>query len=149
MSSEKKTSTPASPRSPGQTRKSALDNVFSSQRPLFSLSRKVWNPPADVYETPDSWVVKMEVAGLCQHTLQTTTEDNHLVIRGCRSEASDLSKEKYHLMEIRYGQFERHFSLPAGLNRDDVNAQYTNGFLIVAISKKPKRSRKIEIEIVE
>ena len=91
--------------------KALFDNYFSSQRPLFSLSGKMWNPPTDVYETSDSIVVKMEIAGVRQDKLEISLEENFLIIRGCRHEEHPLPKENYHLMEIRYGRFERVFPM--------------------------------------
>jgi HSP20 family protein len=129
--------------------KPVFDNYFSSQRPLFSLSQRVWNPPADVYETQDSIVMKMEIAGVCQETLEVTAENNFLVIRGSRGEEAALSKENYHLMEIRYGRFERVFGLPFQLSADDISANYNNGFLVVSVSKKAAKSREVAIRIVE
>ena len=129
--------------------KSLFDNFFSSQRPFFSLSEKVWNPPADVYETSDSLVVKMEVAGVCQKTLEIIAENNFLIIRGCRGEDVPLDKENYHLMEIRYGHFERTFEMHTRLNPDKVNAQYCNGFLIVTIAKMKSKAKPIAVNVVE
>jgi HSP20 family protein len=129
--------------------KSLLDNVFTPHRPSFSFSQQVWNPPADMYETSHSIIVKMEIPGVCLDTLQVTAEHNMLVVRGCRGEENPLPKENIHLMEIRYGQFERSFPLPGKMNLERVSAQYANGFLIVTIQKKPAVSRNIAIEIVE
>ncbi|HNY27007.1 MAG TPA: Hsp20/alpha crystallin family protein [Candidatus Sumerlaeota bacterium] len=129
--------------------KSLLDNVFTPHRPSFSFSQQVWNPPADVYETSHSVIVKMEIPGVCLDTLQVTAEHNTLMVRGCRGEDSPQPKENIHLMEIRYGQFDRSFPLPGKLNLERITAQYSNGFLIVTIQKKPLVSRNIAVEIVE
>ena len=129
--------------------KSLFGNFFSSQRPLFSLSEKVWNPPADVYETSDSIIVKMEIAGVAQDSLDITVHENFLIIRGHRSEDTTLPKENYHLMEVRYGQFERVFGMPGPLDSGEINAQYNNGFLFVTVTKKPQQSRSITVEVIE
>ena len=41
--------------------KNILDNFFSSQRPLFSLSDKIWNPPTDLYETANAIIIKSRI----------------------------------------------------------------------------------------
>ncbi|MBN1868112.1 Hsp20/alpha crystallin family protein [Candidatus Sumerlaeota bacterium] len=129
--------------------KAVFDNFFSSQRPLFSLSEKVWNPPADVYETPDHVVIKMEIAGVSREKMEITVENNFLVIRGCRREDPCLPKESFHLMEIRYGRFERVFGMPVKLQPDKIEAQYNNGFLVVTIAKASLLPRQISIEMQE
>jgi HSP20 family protein len=128
--------------------KSHFDNVFASQKPFFSLSENVWNPPADIYETSTHLVIKMEVAGVCKDRLRIMSEDKTLIVSGCRAE-DGLPKENYHLMEIRYGAFERVFNLPFKIDTDAINAQYTNGFLIITIPIVPVVSRQIRIEVIE
>ncbi|MFP4382311.1 MAG: Hsp20/alpha crystallin family protein [Candidatus Sumerlaeia bacterium] len=139
---------PQSPRREGSGTKSVFDNVFSSQHPFFSLSKRVWNPPADVYETSTHVVIKMEVAGVCRDRLQITAEGNALRICGCRAEEG-LPKENYHVMEIRYGAFERIFDLPFKIDSEAIAAQYSNGFLIINIPKTKPVSRQIEIETTD
>lgn len=129
--------------------KPLLDNFFSSQRPFFSLSQRVWNPPADVYETRESIVIKMEIAGVCQNRLEVKAENHWLIIRGVREEDPFLQKEDYHLMEVRYGQFERVFSLPFKLREEDIQARYEQGFLMVTVEKQPLDTRKINVEVVD
>lgn len=126
-----------------------FDNLFSSQRPLFSLSEKVWNPPTDVYETSSSMVIKMEIAGVSMSELDVTLEDRLLIIRGCRRENPCLDKEDFHLMEIRYGAFERTFPLPPKTHLEEIQAQYSNGFLIITVPRKPLVTRDIPVKIVE
>ena len=135
---------------PLESFRSLFDNIFSAQRPLFSLSERVWNPPADVYETAEFIIVKMEVAGMCPASLEVTAHGNYLIVRGCRHEDAPLPKENYHLMEIRYGHFERVFSMPIDLGAETIQARYENGFLVVRVSKAVKGSgRRIRITVTE
>lgn len=129
--------------------KPLFDNFFSSQRPLFSLSHQVWNPPADLYETNEDIVIKMEIAGVCLSRLDVTADRNYLFIRGCRGEDAPLPKEDYQLMEIRYGRFERVFTLPFRPNADEIKAEYRNGFLVVRVTKRRAVSREIAVQVVE
>lgn len=126
--------------------KPLFDNFFSSQKPIFSLSERVWNPPADVYETcQNTVVIKMEIAGVNLENLQITAENNYLVVRGCRSEESLEPKPNYHLMEIRYGAFERAFGLPFKLEADLVRAQCTDGFLVITVTRKPREVYEVPV----
>ncbi|NQU42075.1 Hsp20/alpha crystallin family protein [bacterium] len=129
--------------------KPLFDNFFSSQRPLFNLSERLWNPPSDVYETSDSIIIKMEIAGAPQQHLQITADNNFLIIRGRRDEDATLPKENYHLMEIHYGCFQRVFAMPFHLDAEDINAQYNNGFLIVTVAKRQPQKHHISVEVVD
>ena len=135
---------------PLESFRSLFDNIFSSQRPLFSLSERVWNPPADVYETSEFIIVKMEVAGICPSSIEVTAHGNYLIVRGCRQEDAPLPKENYHLMEIRYGHFERVIQMPVDLGAETIQARYENGFLVVKVPKAVKGSgRRVRITVTE
>jgi len=126
-----------------------LDNVFSGPRPLFSLSEKLWNPPTDVYEIEDAIIVKMEIAGVKEENLQISVDNNLLIIRGFREENHPAPKQNYHLMEIHYGEFERVFRLPGGLDADNIAADYKHGFLCVSVPRRQSCRATVKIEVQE
>jgi len=95
----------------------------------------VWRPPTDVYETDDSVVVVVEIAGLRQGDYELTLSNRTLEVRGRRSDPAE--KLAYHQMEIRYGEFLAQILLPWPM-RDvdqDVEATYAEGFLRVELRK--------------
>jgi HSP20 family protein len=124
-----------------------LDNFFSSQRPLFSLSKQVWNPPTDMYETAEATLIKIEVAGLDESQMQITTDRNLLMIRGHRAHGHADPKINYHLMEIHYGCFERVFAFSFELDEACIKASYEKGFILVEIAKRPARATNVTIEV--
>ncbi|MBN1517404.1 Hsp20/alpha crystallin family protein [Candidatus Sumerlaeota bacterium] len=131
----------------GKEFKGSFDHFFSSQKPWFSLSKKIWNPPVDVYECENAIVIKMEVAGVKEEHLDIATEGHMLMIRGVRPEEKDLERSSIHLLEINYGQFERAFRLPDGIVVEDIQANYTNGFLRVKIVKSDKPEDTITVPV--
>jgi HSP20 family protein len=124
-----------------------LDSFLSVHRPFFSLSEKLWSPPTDVYETSDSIVVKMEIAGVRTEDLIVTTAKNQLIVRGKRFEDASVHKENYHVMEIHFGQFERIFAFPHEFTLSNITATYEDGFLKVVIPKGRKEKKEIRIDI--
>ena len=44
-------------------------------------SGKLWYPAADVYQTPDGWVVKVELAGVSAEDIEIDIQGNVLVHR--------------------------------------------------------------------
>ncbi|MFH0793143.1 MAG: Hsp20/alpha crystallin family protein, partial [bacterium] len=107
----------------------------STQRPLFSLSDRHWNPPTDIYETDAEVVIKMEVAGVRKEELSVSVEADLLIIRGKRDEPPPAKKRNYHLMEIHYGPFERVFRISDRLLVEKIKARYKEGFLLIGIPK--------------
>ncbi len=128
-------------------RRDLLQNFFSSHHKSFSLSRCTWEPPTDVFETADDIVIKMEIAGIEQGKVDIRVNNSTLTIRGYRAEGDTSGKERYHLMELSYGSFERSFVLPRSIVTGDITAAYDKGFLTITIPKRTKRSpKKIDID---
>lgn len=107
----------------------------------LSRQRKTWCPPTDVYETADCFVVKVEIAGMQRTDLHIALEARDLSISGTRQDES--SKVGYQQMEIQYGAFESHVSLPAAVDRDGVEATYQEGFLTIRLPKA--QARRVEV----
>ena len=76
-----------------------------------SIHSYAWSPPTDVYETDAGFIVRLEVAGMCQSDFSIDVEDNFLIISGVRSEPPE--RRTFHQMEIRFGAVSyTHLTLP-------------------------------------
>ncbi len=124
---------------------SVCSSFYLTQTPIFS-NTCVWNPPADAYETQDAFVVKIEIPGICTDNLTISFEDGMLYIRGCRSDHEHGTQTRLHHVEIRYGQFERAFTLPPHLDIEAIRADYREGFLIVSAPKRFNPPRTIQVD---
>ena len=51
-------------------------------------SGRLWYPAADVYETPDGWLVKVDLAGVSAEDVEIGNHGNVLQIAGCHNEGS-------------------------------------------------------------
>jgi HSP20 family protein len=99
-----------------------------------------WRPPADIQETPDTIVVKMELAGMRDEDIEVTLYEDALVVTGRREDDSDHDNTVYyHEAQIRYGPFRAEVLLPGPVRRDAVEARYENGFLRVVLPKVTER----------
>ena len=70
-------------------------------------SGPLWLPAADVYQTEDGWVVKVELAGVAAEDVEIEVQGNVLYIAGCRKDRSCAAGVAYHQMEISYSRFAR------------------------------------------
>jgi HSP20 family protein len=104
----------------------------------------VWRPPTDVYETDDSAVVTVEIAGLKEGDFEVALTGRTLVISGDRRDPAE--KLGYQQMEIRYGRFRTQVYLPWALDTASVEATYDRGLLKVILRKA--QARRIPIEVV-
>ena len=92
-----------------------------------------WSPPTDVYETATRFVVRLEVAGMRESDFSINVDKNILVISGVRIDSTE--RRAYHQMEIRYGEFSSAIELPPGVNADQAEAEYEDGFLTILVPK--------------
>ena len=130
-----------------------LDRLFDTfMQPSQSLTTETtfWRPPMDIYETVDSFVIKIEVAGIKpDEDVQIQLNQNILTIRGYRQDRTALKKEHYHQAELHFGPFERSIVLPNVLAEEvEPKASYENGFLDIHIPKtKHNRPKEIIVQV--
>ncbi len=107
---------------------------------------RFWQPRVDMHETPESVIVKVEVAGVNpdQLNLSLSADDRVLTISGERNEADRerVDRIRCYQLEIYFGPFEREVVLPgdARIDRDAISASYRDGFLIVTLPKRESKS---------
>ncbi len=112
------------------------------------LSAGAWSPSADIYETQDKIVIKLDLPGLSQEEIELKIEDNTLVIRGERALDKETKREDYHRIERAYGAFSRSFTLPNTVDTDTIKASHRNGVLEIILPKKEEtKPKKIKIEL--
>ena len=115
-----------------------FDEVMPSGRWLPLRRTRTWRPPTDVYETDDSVVVKVEIAGMEEGDFTISLSNRNLIITGVRhdplAEAEDLTLS-FQQMEIRYGEFQTEVYLPWAIVEDKIEATYEDGFLMVVLPK--------------
>jgi HSP20 family protein len=92
-----------------------------------------WRPPTDVFETAESYVVLVEIAGMRGDEFNVNFEKQILRIHGVRPETGGL--KAYHQMEIAYGEFVSEIRIPSQIVIDGIEATYRDGFLRVVLPK--------------
>jgi HSP20 family protein len=86
-------------------------------------------PAADVYETPEEFVVELEVPGFEQKDLSLEITDHTVVVRGEVEEAKEEKDKAFLLHERLERIFERRFHLPVDADTDKVKATFSKGVL--------------------
>jgi HSP20 family protein len=117
---------------PKLNREVALLTVAHRVRP----SGRLWNPSADVYRNVDSWMVKVDLAGVCADELEIEIEGSSLRIRGCRRDTFFKEGYSYQQMEITYSRFEKTIQFPCTIDGASLGHDYRDGFLIVTLHCK-------------
>jgi HSP20 family protein len=123
-----------------------MADVFG--RRLGEEGTLLWQPPVDIEETRDAYVVRAELPGLRQEDIKILVEDNRLVLRGEKRREAEESGTNYHRVERVYGQFERSFTLTHQVRIEKIEAVYKDGVLIVRIPKAEEaKAREIQVKV--
>lgn len=114
-------------------------------RVRFTSRSISWCPPTDIFETEESVVVRVEIAGMREEDFTIELDGKILVIRGNRPDIPE--RRAYHQMEIRFGEFSCEVELSVPVDSGRVEAVYRNGFLRVLLPKE--RPSQIQVKPVE
>ena len=118
------------------------ESVELPVRVRVAFRTHVWRPPTDVYETEDSIVVRIEIAGMREEDFSIVLEGRYLTVHGVRIDAPE--KRAYYQMEIPFGEFRADIELPRPVSASEIEAVYADGFLRVVLPKV--RPQKVTIE---
>jgi HSP20 family protein len=109
-----------------------------------------WYPVVDVRETSDELTLQAELPGLAAEDVGVGVENGVLSISGEKKQEVEEEKDgsDYHLVERRYGRFERSFTLPRSVDAGKVKAEFANGVLTVTLPKaEAAKPRRIEVQV--
>jgi len=122
---------------------SALASNFETQDGFDS-----WTPVCDAYATSGGLVLCLELAGLEQENIDLRVDGDELVVEGERKMEREHEGEHFHRVERSFGRFSRRFHLPSTVDREAVQASYSNGVLRVELPNKGSaRPEPIKVEI--
>ncbi len=125
-----------------------LDSVERRMRRMFEEIgfAPTLLPATDVYETPEEFVVELEVPGFEEKELEIEVSDHQLTVKGERKEAREQKEKAFRLHERLERRFERRFELPVDTDTAHLQAKFVKGVLEVhapkLVAPKPK---KVEI----
>jgi HSP20 family protein len=106
-------------------------------------SQQSWVPVADVWETDAEFVYAFDLPGIPEDSISVELEAGALTISASRERSTEVSNDRYHRFERRFGTFTRTIGLPQGVTDEDVKATYDHGVLELHVRKpeqpKPRR----------
>jgi HSP20 family molecular chaperone IbpA len=102
-------------------------------------------PLADIYETQNEYILKLEVPGAVKEHIDVTVDNDELEIRASVPEEKlEGASERY--SEYRLYDYYRTFRVGSDINRGKINATLENGILTIVLEKHEEvKPRKIEI----
>jgi HSP20 family protein len=131
-----------------------------NSRDSYSLARELlgWDPffggrqvssfapTFEVKETTDQFVIKADLPGVEEKSLDINVHHGVLSVAGHRDAEERKDGETYALYERQFGSFTRSFQLPEIADGERIAAQLVNGVLTLSVPKKAEaKPRKIEL----
>jgi HSP20 family molecular chaperone IbpA len=129
-----------------QTQKQEAEIMEGVERTRAS---RVYLPQVDIYSASDDIVILADMPGVAEKDIDITLEKDVLTINGYVSTAD--GPEGYELVHGEYGigDYQRSFTLPDEVDRDNIEASLSNGVLRVTLPKAPEaQTRKITVKAV-
>jgi HSP20 family protein len=101
-----------------------------------------WVPTADVFARGRDLVIRMELSGVAPQDIDVSLHENTLTVSGERS--NDVDEVSFYVHERFYGIFRRSMTLPAGVDDEDITAEFDNGLVEITVeggaaSPQPRR----------
>jgi HSP20 family protein len=106
-----------------------------------------WAPAVDVAETPQEYLIDVELPQVGKDDVKVSVADGVVCIEGERKRGKGEKDRKYHRVERAYGCFTRSFTLPDDVDEEKLRADFREGVLSVHLPKSEKaKPRAIEVK---
>ena len=105
-------------------------------------------PACKIDETDTHCLMSFDVPGVKKEDIKVDLRGNTLTISGERKEEYEQKGVSQYKSESAYGSFQRSFELAEDVKADQIEAQYENGVLRLAVPKT-KASKAEQIKISE
>jgi len=129
----------------------ALSRVKDRVPSVFNDFFKPWNewfdngglmnrfnevPSVNIVEQKDAYNVSLAAPGLKKGDFNIDIDGNMLTISCEKEETKEEKEKKFTRKEYNYSSFSRSFTLPEEINREKIEASYTDGVLHIVLPRK-------------
>lgn len=115
----------------------------------YESSFSVPSPAVDITEDDSGYKVTAELPGMTEKEIEVVASDNMLTLKGEKRAEKEQKDRDHYLSERSYGSFQRSFTLPDGVDRDKISADFAKGVLTITMPKTAKAkeaAKKIEVK---
>jgi len=116
--------------------------------PRTSGENVIWAPAINVREDDEKVVVEAELPGVRADDVDISVENGMLTIAGEKRADQDNKDENWHIVERRYGRFERSFTLARAVDVENIHASFDDGVLRIELPKREEaKPRRIRVDV--
>lgn len=106
-----------------------------------------FSPRTNTRESEKFYHIEIELPGLSKENINIDLKDNKLIVYGQRNLKNEIKEEDYYKVESIFGKFQRQFTLPEEIDKENISASSENGILDIKIPKLEESIIKKKIEI--
>ncbi|TAE60839.1 MAG: Hsp20/alpha crystallin family protein [Nostocales cyanobacterium] len=119
------------------------DFVPATLKELNQLNNVARIPAAEMTETEDAIILRLEVPGMEAKDLDIQVTEDSVSISGERKFQNDVNDKSKTRSEFYYGQFQRVIPLPVAIQNTQVTADYKDGILHLTLPKLVEEKNKV------
>jgi len=100
-------------------------------------------------EDEKAYKISAELPGIDAKDIEVSVSGDMLVLKGEKRQETEEKDKNYHFSERAYGSFQRAFELPASVDRNKIEADFSKGVLTLTLPKTAeaqKPIKKIEVK---
>ena len=108
-----------------------------------------WVPSTDIFARGEDLVIRVSLSGVYPEDVEITFSNGVLTVSGERRSELDEGEVTFYVRERYYGAFRRSVTLPAGVDEDDISADFENGLVAITVrggAAAAEPPRRIEIK---
>jgi HSP20 family protein len=111
-------------------------------------SSELVKPAMNVSETDDELRISLDLPGVIESSIDVTVNGDILAVRATRSDEKRDDRENFHIVERRFGTYQRNLQLPFHVDPQAIQARFENGVLKLVIPKSQgaNRAQKVSIQ---
>lgn len=122
-----------------------FDNFFQGFGLIPAESRTgLLTPKINIAETEKAYELTLEVPGVEEKDIDIQLSGNVLTVQGEKREEAREEGKQFYRMERSYGSFQRSFTLPEGVDEENIQAKSRNGILHITLPKSEKARDKVK-----
>lgn len=87
----------------------------------------------EIIETPNKYVVTVDVAGVSQDRVKLAVLNSRLIIKGEKDKSTEYQEKGFCLTENSYSSFERVLHLPDDIDKEHITAGFENNRLVIVL----------------
>ncbi len=129
---------------------SEINRLFDNLLDLGGQGKQAgaWIPNADIVETEDSLLVKVELPGVEPSKLSVSVLGGNLILQGEKVRPEPGNPSRFHVAERAFGRFRRVIGLSVPVNTHRAEAELQDGLLRLRFPKVPnRRGEEVPIEV--